>query len=224
MRIPVDRVGHRYGRLLVVEPAESAVEPSGRNRARWLCQCDCGNVKIIRGTDLQSGRTVSCGCYLHEVLIETKTTHGEGARNTRTPEYRVWAGMIRRCTCENDKFFDCYGARGIAVCDRWRTSYENFLSDMGRRPSRRHSLDRIDNDGDYEPTNCRWATPKQQCRNQRRTIFIEVDGEKVSLQDACERFGQPVPRVKTRIFKLGWDVRRALTARRENKGRRNERT
>lgn len=219
MRIRVDRIGKQYGRLKVIGGGQDFPEPNGRVRPAWVCQCSCGNTVTVRGDDLHSGRTQSCGCYQLDRIAESLTTHGEGGKRTKTVEYYIWSGMIQRCVNEKDQFFENYGGRGIKICDRWRNSFECFLEDMGRRPSPKHSIDRIDNDGNYEPGNVRWATQTQQMRNQRKTIFITLDGEKIALQDACERFGQPVPRVKTRIFKLGWDVRKALTTKLLRKGR-----
>ncbi len=151
-RLHIDLVGMRFGRLLV----ESRV--SG-GRARWTCRCDCGAVTIVRGDSLRRGVTKSCGCYQRDRLLR----HGECTGSLRSAEHRIWTGMLSRC-----KRDPRYAGRGITVCERWIV-FENFLADMGRRPTPTHSLDRIDNDRGYEPDNCRWATPTEQARNTRRT-------------------------------------------------------
>lgn len=210
MPAPIDLVGCRFGRLFVVEEAEPAIQPSGRARRRWACECVCGSVTVVRGTDLRSGRTSSCGCYRNDQVAAALTTHGEARKGRQSPEYLVWAGMISRCEGENNSAFHHYGERGIGVCARWRDSYENFLTDMGRRPTPRHSIERLDVNGDYEPGNCVWATVKQQARNKRTTRFVKYRGRKIPMAEAAELAGVPRKIVAQRIDKLGWDDERAL--------------
>jgi len=160
----------------------------GVNRHRkitWLCECDCGNVVVVAGTELRSGNTGSCGC-LHVDII---TKHGESAlgRN-HSAEYRAWNNMKSRCGICRERDFRNYGARGISICDRWK-SFENFLEDMGRRPSNKHSLDRIDVNGNYCKENCRWATLSQQGRNRRNNSVIEINGVKRCIYEWAEISG-----------------------------------
>lgn len=142
-----------------------------------------------------------------------RITHGHArqADGKASPEYAAWNAMRQRCRDKNHEFFHHYGGRGIKVCKRWDSSFEHFLADMGERPSAKHSLDRYpDNNGNYEPTNCRWATPKQQHRNERRNVLVEFKGQKIPLSEASELAGLPYQTVWRRIWR-GWTAERALS-------------
>lgn len=197
----IDLTGVRFGRLVAKERVR---HPSGLTF--WLCRCDCGNESVVRACGLRSGHTKSCGCFNRQVAEERRTKHGL----SRTPEYKVWLNIKDRCCNENSQEFHNYGARGICICDRWIHSFENFLEDMGARPSRLHSIDRIDNDGDYTQSNCRWATPKEQNNNQRRTRFFSFAGETLPRAVWAQRMGMKYQTLQTRL-RLGWSVERALT-------------
>jgi hypothetical protein len=159
-----DESGNQHGRLRVVSRAENRVSSSGRSSAAWTCLCACGRQTVVTGSNLCNGSVQSCGCLSRDQTRKRSLRHGRSG----TPEHRAWKGMIQRCTNTNAVNFRDYGGRGIKVCARWRNSFENFLADMGDRPSPQHSLDRYpNNDGDYEPTNCRWATKTQQSFNRR---------------------------------------------------------
>lgn len=154
--------GQRFGRLAVVRRHE---RNSLSGKAQWRCLCTCGGVAIATTGDLRSGATVSCGCFRKEQV--GLSVHGHGRRGKhRSPTYHSWADMVKRCTNPRNWAWKYYGERGITVCERWMT-FENFLADMGDRPEGL-TLDRINNDGNYEPGNCRWATRKQQSENRRK--------------------------------------------------------
>lgn len=155
-------IGQQFGRLRVLRELARRC-PDRRKRYAVICQC--GKVLAVRGKDLRRGHTRSCGCLADENRKIVRRKHGE--TRPGTPEFGIWRTMIQRCENPNVKGYKNYGARGIKVCERWRRNYADFLSDMGRRPSRRHSIDRIENDGDYEPGNCRWATRFLQNTNRR---------------------------------------------------------
>lgn len=168
----------RFGRLRLLERTVMT------KRAKWLALCDCGNVTEVWASSLQAGSTKSCGCLRAEVVGAKNTTHGE----SKTALYRVWAAMLERCNKPESPSYRNYGARGIKVCKRWN-SYAAFKKDVGDRPSPLHSLDRVDNDKDYRPSNVRWATRKEQARNTRRNIKIEYAGRVQTAADWAEETG-----------------------------------
>lgn len=168
------------------------------------CQCLCGEIVIAEPKRVRIGRIKSCGCYSREKVSERFTKHGLSTNYI----YRVWQSMISRCTKPKFSYYHLYGGRGITVCERWR-KFENFVADMGMRPSSEHSLDRIDNDGNYEPSNCRWATRLQQNNNKRSNHFVTCDGVKKTLIEWSRQTGVPPEKIARRI-KNGWPIHLAI--------------
>lgn len=153
----VDISGRRFGRLVAISRAENKGKIT-----RWLCICDCGSSKTVRAPNLYSGNTKSCGCIHKEMLTATKTTHGL----TGKPEYKAWVDMVARCTQPHKINYPNWGGRGIKVCSRWMDA-RNFYEDMGDKPHPNLTLERRDNEGNYEPSNCYWATWEEQQNNKR---------------------------------------------------------
>lgn len=189
----VDLTGRVFGRLVVIGRAV------GRDKRSWwwLCRCSaehhgCGTYCTVRGYVLARGETSSCGCLSLEMLHTKSATHGHARVAKKTPAYVSWAAMRQRCYDPARANYKYYGGRGIIVCDRWRNDFSAFLADMGPRPSSKHSIDRIDPNGNYEPGNCRWATQSEQCRNQRTradVTRVEAFGIRLTVAEWSARTG-----------------------------------
>lgn len=182
---PRDRIksGDRFHRLVAVTRLE---KKRGKGRIFWQFRCDCGEDFEARASHVMGGSVVSCGCQRLENLLAMITTHGCSG----TPEYRCWVGIIERCENPESTSYYNYGARGIKICSRWRDSFEDFLRDVGIKPSPDHSIDRIDPNGHYEPRNVRWATRREQISNRRTTVFVDWGGQRMTLADACRISGK----------------------------------
>jgi hypothetical protein len=195
-------VGSRFGRWLVLSVADAN---------RLACKCDCGKEKPVWACHLRSGASKSCGC----IAIEANRTHGESGggagsrRGTHSAEYLTWQNMRARCNRPSLPGYKHYGGRGISVCARWN-DFGAFLSDIGRRPSAKHSLDRINNEGNYEPGNCRWVTGERQMRNTRLTTILTIGETSLPLADWAEGIGLSRGGLRKRLA-LGWDPLEAVT-------------
>lgn len=160
-----DRIGEKYGRLTVI----SFDKRIGENRAYryyWNCICKCGNTKSISTSNLLNNHTLSCGCFKSEQVSKAKTTHGKMSNSRKSlNEFNSWKNMISRCTEPQNNRYYMYGAKGIIICDRWLENFQNFLEDMGNKPGKEYSIDRIDGTQGYFKENCRWSTSKEQANN-----------------------------------------------------------
>lgn len=208
----IDRAGRRYGRLVVEGRHE--IHPKGP-RVLWRCRCDCGNTLLVRSYHLDSGAVSSCGCYRREWARLKATKHGEAGRwkrenEFRSKEYKTWLDMKKRCLNKTSTHYRHYGGRGITIFQPWVSSFERFVMDVGRAPSDTHEFDRIDNNGNYEPGNVRWATRTEQMRNMRRNRVITFRGESLTISGWTERLGLGYSIIGCRL-RRGWSIERALT-------------
>lgn len=200
MGVFIDLTGQKLGRWEVKERI-----PSNDKIAWWKCECQCGNIRVVKSGDLRNGKSKSCGCLSSEVTSKLMRTHGK----SKTRTYRIWKGMKARCYIQSEKRYMDYGGRGISVCDEWLNSYETFLRDMGECP-KGYSIERLDVNGNYEPSNCKWIPLKDQARNRRKqksntsgyngvyyikernswaAIWTNIDGKKRSKSFSIKKYG-----------------------------------
>ena len=199
MGLVKDLVGKKFGKLTVL----SQVKERSINRAVfWVCKCDCGKKSKVSGNHLKSGHTKSCGCLYNP---EMNTKHGYNRRGNVRPEYTIWNSMKYRCYNPKYKEYDLYGGRGIKVCKEWLDSFENFIKDMGDRPSGKHSIERINTNGNYEPSNCKWATVVEQARNRRSNRWIEFKGKKMILKQWADYLGATPSNILTMMKKKSFE-------------------
>lgn len=190
----------RFGRWTVVRLSAY----SRRGREYWDCVCDCGTTRPVCGFDLVKQTSKGCGCRRNEVSADLKRTHGRSG----TAYYQVWREMKNRCSNPSVPSFADYGGRGIKVCERWQ-KFENFLADMGERP-KGALIDRINNDGDYEPANCRWATRVESANNTRGNRPVEFNGERLTVAQWSRKIGLRQSTLWSRLFRYHWPVEKAL--------------
>lgn len=205
-RNPVDLIGHKFGRWTVLDVADDRISPSGEAQKMLLCKCECGTVKSVNMKNLMRGLTKSCGCLALEKSIERSTKHGKS--NTRL--FLTWENMRRRCYDKNNKSYYRYGGRGIKVCDEWNENFSVFYEwamESGYQDNL--TIDRIDNNKDYDPSNCRWADVKTQCRNRSSNVRITINGVTKIMSEWCEEIGIDRDLVSSRM-KSGWDADKAL--------------
>lgn len=208
MRGVDDLVGRKFGRLFVVEEGERKIDSDGRHRTsvKWIC--DCGATVTVRATRVRNGKTLSCGCIQKENLAMRNSIH----QSCQTRLYRIWCAMKTRCDNPNTSIYKNYGGRGITVCDEWRNSFECFQKwalKSGYDDSK--SVDRIDNNGNYTPANCRWATKIEQANNKRSNRMLYHNGVYKTVSEWAKVLNLPVYLIEDRVNKLGWSVEEALT-------------
>lgn len=217
MKTAKDHIGLRYGRLTVQSQWRGE-----RYVLYGFCKCDCGVEKRVRISHMVAGKISSCGCLNAQRIKTLNLSHGECHK---TKEYRAWRSMRQRCYDNNLPGYKDYGGRGIKVCDRWIESYENFISDIGRAPSPKHSIDRINNDGNYEPGNCRWATRKEQANNKRprsknvkpsKCRKITLNGITKTINEWGFELDIPTNSIRNRLS-WGWPIENVLDKCRYNR-------
>lgn len=192
--------GARFGFYTVVEK----LPHDSRNHTLWLCKCDCGTTKQVIDTTLKRTRAPNCGCQTKRLLHERHITHGR----SKTLVYKAWAAMKERCLNPANIHFESYGGRGITVCERWRNSFADFIADMGERMSG-CTLERIDNNGNYEPGNCKWATRREQQRNRRCNRILVVNGTAKCISAWAEEMGVTFSVISNRLS-YGWSDEEAV--------------
>jgi len=189
--------GLQFGKLKIISFCESR-----GGRRHWNCQCECGGTRIVKTSDLRNGHVKSCGC----LVVVCKPTHGL----SRSPEYTIWKSMRARCLNKKHKSFNRYGGRGILVCERWLHSFQNFITDMGTRPLTGHSIERIDSNGNYEPSNCKWVAWGVQANNRSNNVTIEAFGERHTISEWAKIKNLRRDTIGARL-KRGWSKEAAIT-------------
>jgi hypothetical protein len=218
IRIAKDFVPETFGRLTTVGPAFKIRQP---DRRRWFSVflCECGNYFVSRMDSVRAGKTQSCGCFHKETAAvqgKANTVHGHCRRiGGRNSQHNIYTGILQRCTNPNNARYADYGGRGIRVCDRWcepnGQGYINFLTDMGKRPSDSHEVDRIRNNGNYEPSNCRWATSTEQNRNKRNNVNLTYNEKTQCIAAWTQELGLSRNTIRNRI-KRGWPIEKVLSS------------
>ncbi len=195
----IDLTGQSFGKWTVLFRMHSKESTS----AVWKCRCSCGSTLNIYGSALRAQKTLSCrACRMNIIRKEIC--------NEDKPEYKSWDGLKQRCSNPNNASFNRYGELGVTVCERWKHSFDNFLADMGPKPSAQHSIDRKDNNGNYEPGNCRWATKKEQARNRTNNKCITFENKTLTISEWAE-ITNIAPTNITRRLKSGWTIEKTLT-------------
>lgn len=195
----IDMIGKIFGALTVIGFSHK----DKFNKARWSCRCECGSEKIAEGSKLRKGEIKSCGCLTVKLISKGLTTHGMSKSKT----YKIWSSMKNRCNNQRDPAYVWYGGRGIKICVRWM-KFENFLADMGEHPEGM-SIERKDNNGNYELENCKWATREEQGRNTSSNVFITFNSETLHVSEFARKVGMSPACLHSRL-RYGWSIERAL--------------
>ncbi len=197
---PTSEIGKVYGGWTVLAFSHR----DRRSKKHWVCRCECGIQRPVAESNLKREGSHSCGCR----FLASITKHGALKNGGRSGTWTTWNGMIQRCYNPRHKEFHNYGARGISICERWRYDFAAFLADMGEKPPDK-TIDRIDNNGNYEPGNCRWATDREQTRNKRVNVFYTHDGASLVIADWAVRLGVKKVTIRTRM-RRGWTFEQAI--------------
>lgn len=200
-----DLTGCIFGKLTVLQITPVRVSGS----VIWRCTCTCGNTTEVSSGNLNSGHTKSCGCLQKEHVSSAMTIHGFNKNSAYFSEYKAYLSMIGRCCNSDHAHYKDYGGRGITVCKEWLNSVHCFIKDMGAKPQKGFSLDRIDNNGNYTKSNCRWTTQKMQSNNKRNNLYIEFNGETRTAAEWSQKMGYGDTTVATRI-RRGWTISAAI--------------
>lgn len=203
----INESGNRYGKLVV--QGLSHFDPKEANRAYFKCVCDCGNERIVMGKSLRSNIIYACLECSAKRRADNHSSHGD-CRKGKTKEYFIWRGIKERCLNPRNKHYFRYGGRGITMCEKWKNSYADFLLDMGRKPSDKHSIERNDNEKGYSPENCKWATQKEQTRNTRQNKILTFNGVSLCVAEWAEKLNVKSATLHMRVHR-GWSVDRILT-------------
>lgn len=197
----INLTGKRFGRLLVV-----GLHSITNHKPRWKCKCDCGSALDVNGSNLKTGTTKSCGCLQVDLVRGRLTTHGQ---SRRSPEYNTWSGMLARCRSKSNPAYSNYGGRGVKACKRW-LKFETFFEDMGKKPTAAHSIERRNNDGDYKPSNCYWATKRQQALNTRQSVgVVNHNGKSMTIEQWSKHTGIKLKTIYWRLKR--WSVEKSLS-------------
>ena len=203
-----DLTGKTFGKLTVIERAANKVYPSGQTRLMWYCKCKCGNTVIVLGQCLVNGHSRSCGCSTGDFIRQQKNKH----KKSKTKIYRIWQAMKRRCYNPNSINYSDYGSRGIEVCERWKDSFEAFYDDVSKLAhygEKGYTLNRIDNDGNYDLGNVEWSTDKEQANNRRNNHLITYNGKTQTVKQWSEELNINNNTIITRLSR-GWSIERTL--------------
>lgn len=199
--------GERFGAWTLIEMTPRI---KGSHHVWWTCRCDCGTQRSVHGNTLRSGASKSCGCVSGEKCRIRRTTHGATSGGRRTPEFKIWIGVVERCRTPSHTSYKNYGGRGIRVSQEWSASFQTFLDDMGPKPSPKHSIERINNNGNYEKGNCCWILRSNQNANKRTTVFLTFNGETMPAGLWAKRLGMHKTTFFGRLYN-GWSTERAIT-------------
>lgn len=205
----IDITGKKFGRLTVIKLADTV-----KGHLRWYCKCDCGKEHIAYGSSLKNGGTTSCGCYKTENAKKLYSS----VRQKDKHLYAIWNGIKQRCQNSNHKSYSNYGGRGIRICNEWASKYETFYYwAINTGYKKGLEIDRIDNNGNYEPNNCRWVDRKTQANNKRNVVLYTIKGITKSLPQWCKEYNQDYYLVRQRVYKLGWSIEDALNTQKYKK-------